>query len=71
LPAAGATAAVVHLGAWWAYAHRSAVGTDGPFFFIPDAEWTPPGGYALWIAMVVAGAALTAAAAWAARNETG
>jgi len=69
LPAAGAVAAVVHLGAWFTYARRSATGTDGPFWFLPDAEWTPPGGYELWLAAAVAGAALTAAAALAARRD--
>ena len=61
-PTAAAVAALVQLGAWWSYARRSAVGTDGPVFFLPDAEWAPPGGYVLWCLVVLAGAALVAAA---------
>jgi hypothetical protein len=66
LPAAGGAAALVHLGAWWAYARRSAVGVDGPLFFLADAQWTPPGGYVLWCLVVLAGALLVGAAAWTA-----
>jgi hypothetical protein len=68
-PAVAAVAAAVHLGAWWSYARRSAVGVDGPWWFVGQAEWAPPGGYWLWIAVVAAGAALVAAAGWQARRE--
>jgi hypothetical protein len=54
--------AVLQLLIWWLEARRLAVGTDGPFFFLGDAAWTPPGGWPLWVAVFLAGAAATASA---------
>lgn len=51
-----AVTAVSHAVAWWTNAHRFATGTDGPWFFIPHAEWTPPGGWPLWTLIGLAGA---------------
>jgi Predicted membrane protein (DUF2142) len=53
---AAAVAAAGHFAGWWITARRYAVGTDGPLFFIPHAEWTPPGGWELWTLAAVAGA---------------
>jgi hypothetical protein len=48
--------ALVHYLAWWTNARRSAVGTVGPWWFFPVAEWAPPLGWPFWC-VVVAGAA--------------
>jgi Predicted membrane protein (DUF2142) len=50
-------AAGVHLFAWYFNARRFAIGTDGPWNFIPDAEWSPPGGWWPWLLMAVAASA--------------
>jgi hypothetical protein len=47
-------AAGVHAFAWFFAARRFAVGTDGPWVFFPDAEWDPPGGWALWFLVALA-----------------
>jgi Predicted membrane protein (DUF2142) len=52
-----AVAAGVHLFAWYFNARRFAVGTDGPWNFIAEAEWAPPGGWVLWLLVAGAGAA--------------
>jgi len=54
--------AVLQLLIWWLEARRMAVGTDGPFFFLGDAHWTPPGGWLLWVAVFLLGAIATASA---------
>jgi hypothetical protein len=55
--AAAALAAVVQLVAWWVDARRSAVGTGGRFWFLGDADWSPPVGWGLWAALAAAGTA--------------
>jgi hypothetical protein len=56
-------AGVVQFAAWWTNAHRYAVGIGGPTWFLPVAQWSPPGGWVLW--MLLAGAAsLTLALCW-------
>lgn len=72
---AGAVA-VVHLGAWWYNARRAATGTDGPLFFLGEAEWSPPLGWVPWLLLAIAGAALVAAAIvgpgpWGLRRRAG
>ena len=52
-----AVAAGVHVFAWYFNARRFAVGTDGPWNFIAEAEWAPPGGWVLWLLVAGAGAA--------------
>ena len=63
LPVAGV--AVVCAGgqalAWWTGARRSAVGTDGPWWFAGSAEWSPPGGWGPWAVVAAAGALLVLA----------
>jgi len=48
----------IQLLAWWLEARRVAVGGEGPFFFLGDAAWTPPGGWALWVGAMLVGTAL-------------
>jgi predicted membrane protein DUF2142 len=65
-------AGVIQLVGWWTYARRSAVGVDGPLWFIGDAAWSPPVGWGLWAVLAMLGAAsLVAAAALAARSRGG
>ena len=54
--------ALVQFTALYWNARRSAVGVDGPFVFLGDAEWSPPIGWGLWLAVAAAGAACLAAA---------
>ncbi len=48
--------------AFWYNARRQSVGVNGPLNFVSAAQWTPPGGWPLWIAVVAAGAMLLVAA---------
>jgi len=54
--------ALAHFTALYWNGRRSAVGLDGPFVFLGDAEWSPPIGWGLWLALAAAGAACVAAA---------
>ncbi|MCK9898314.1 DUF2142 domain-containing protein [Frankia sp. AgB32] len=47
--------AATHLVALWADARRFAVGVGGPVWFLPHAQWAPPGGWLPWLALTVAG----------------
>jgi predicted membrane protein DUF2142 len=42
-------------------ARRYAVGSEGPVWFLPHAEWTPPLGFVPWLVMAAVGAALLCA----------
>jgi hypothetical protein len=53
----------VQLLAWWMNARRYAVGSDGPWWFVPDAAWSPPAGWWLWLLVTCAGAAAIALSA--------
>jgi peptidoglycan/LPS O-acetylase OafA/YrhL len=48
----------IQLLAWWLESRRLAVGTNGPFYFLGDATWTPPGGWALWVGAMLVGTGL-------------
>ncbi|MDX6642815.1 MAG: hypothetical protein QOD76_777, partial [Solirubrobacteraceae bacterium] len=61
-------AAAVQLVAWYVNAHRSAVGTDGPWWFLDRAEWSPPAGWGIWLALAVVAAVGLAATALLARR---
>jgi hypothetical protein len=52
----------IQLLAWWLESRRLAVGTEGRFFFFTDADWSPPGGWVLWLLVMLAGTAAYAAA---------
>ena len=56
--------------AWLANARRGAVGTDGPWWFFGDAEWSPPGGWWPWAVLAVAGAVAGLAAALMAARQS-
>jgi hypothetical protein len=68
LPVTLSVTAVIHFIAWYVNARRSAVGTDGPLFFLGDAKWSPAGGWVLWLVLAVLGSLALIAAAWAARR---
>lgn len=58
-PAVGATAtAAVQWTGWYVNARRSAVGLDGPWLFLSEQLWTPPGGWIPWLAAATLGAIL-------------
>lgn len=61
--------AVIHVAAWYGNARRQAVGIDGPIWFIPRSEWSPPLGWWTWTGVVLAAAALLVVAALIARPE--
>jgi hypothetical protein len=54
-------AGTLQLLAFWADAHRFAVGLGGPRWFFDHAQWSPPGGWWPWFILAVTGAALLAA----------
>jgi hypothetical protein len=57
--------AVVQVGAWYTNAKRFAVGVSGPVWFLPDASWSPPLGWGIWLAVVLlAGCCLLGVAAF-------
>ncbi len=45
-----ALSGVGQLVAWWANSRRYAVGRLGPVWFLPAAQWSPPGGWPLSVA---------------------
>ena len=49
--------------AWFINARRFAVGTSGPRWFVGHAQWSPPGGWLIWVVVAFAGTALLALAA--------
>jgi hypothetical protein len=49
--------ATIQLLSWWLESRRLAVGSEGQFFFLGDASWTPPGGWLLWTLVFLAGTA--------------
>jgi hypothetical protein len=51
-------AALVQGVAWYANARYAAVGVDGPWNFIGEAQWSPPWGWEPWLGLVAAGAAI-------------
>lgn len=61
--AVGLAGAGVQLLAWWVNAHRYAVGVDGPWWFLSEARWSPPGGWAVWALLAASGALLLVVAA--------
>jgi predicted membrane protein DUF2142 len=62
--------ALVQFTALYWNGRRSAVGVDGPLFFLGSAEWSPPLGWGVWLAVAAGGSAcLAAAGLLAARAE--
>jgi hypothetical protein len=54
---------VIQLLAWWLESRRIAVGTDGPFFFMSDSAWDPPGGWLPWVFLMLVATAVYISAA--------
>lgn len=54
---AAVATAVIHGVGWLKSAHRYAVGTSGPRWFLDRAEWEPPAGWPVWIAIAAIGVA--------------
>ncbi|HEX2191661.1 MAG TPA: DUF2142 domain-containing protein [Acidimicrobiales bacterium] len=52
---AAVVAGAVHFVAFWANARRYAVGNNGPVFFLGRSEWSPPGGWKVWVLLVAVG----------------
>jgi Predicted membrane protein (DUF2142) len=55
-------AAGVQLFAWWSNSRRFAVGEEGSWAFVSDAQWSPPGGWWPWAVLAALAAALYVAA---------
>lgn len=49
------TIPVVQLAGWYANAHRVAVGTAGPWWFVARPQWAPPGGWLSWQLLALVG----------------
>jgi hypothetical protein len=56
--AVGVFVPAVQLFAVYWNARRYAVGAEGPVWFLPDAQWTPPLGFAPWFVLAAIGAVL-------------
>ncbi len=54
--------ALAQFAALYLNGRRSAVGVDGSLLFLGDAEWSPPIGWGLWLAVAALGAACIAVA---------
>ncbi|MDQ6650638.1 MAG: DUF2142 domain-containing protein [Actinomycetota bacterium] len=65
-----AGAAAVQVAAVFVTARRYAVGTSGPWWFLPDSTWAPPRGWVLWLVTAALAAVLTAAAGTSTRNPS-
>jgi hypothetical protein len=53
-PVACLAAAGIQLLAWWENSRRYAVGLHGSWWFLPGAQWSPPLGWTVWVAVMVA-----------------
>lgn len=60
-PLMGAGVGLVQLAAFWLDARRSAVGVHGPLLFVGHAQWSPPLGWPIVLALATAGAVALAA----------
>jgi hypothetical protein len=63
--------AVVQFAAWYANSKRFAVGGEGPTWFLADARWSPPGGWAICTASAALGAVCLAAVVLLERRTRG
>ena len=63
----GAVVGVLQLAAVYVNAHRYAVGTSGPLWFLGHEQWRPPLGWPVWLVIAAAGA--TWLALFAARSH--
>jgi neutral trehalase len=44
-------AAGVHVLGWWSSSRRFAVGEEGAWMFLGDAQWSPPAGWLPWVVL--------------------
>ena len=66
----GVMVAVLQFVGWYLNAQRYAVGTSGPKWFAPHAQWSPVGGWILWMCIALAGSLCLASSAVAAAVPT-
>jgi len=59
-PLVGLVAAGLQFAAFWVNARRYAVGRSGPLDFVGAAQWSPPGGWLMWLLVAGLGAAFIA-----------
>ena len=74
VPAVFGLVALLQAYSWWQNARRYAVGASGPFWFLPGAQWAPPGGWWTLVAVMLAGIVallLAGVSAGAGSQETG
>jgi predicted membrane protein DUF2142 len=57
-------AAFMQFIAWWINSRRYAVGSNGPWWFLPHAQWSPPVGWGLWVPIALMGSLTLAACGW-------
>jgi hypothetical protein len=62
-------AAAMQFVAWWINSRRYAVGSNGPWWFLPHAQWSPPAGWALWVAVMLVGVLAIAGCGYATRTR--
>jgi len=51
-----AVAAFIHVSGWWFNGRRYAVTMNGPLFFPPHAQWSPPLGWYFWTFVILSAA---------------
>ena len=56
----GLVVAGIQFAAFWLNAQRYAVGVSGPLNFVAAPQWSPPGGWTVWLVAAGLGAALVA-----------
>lgn len=64
IPILAAAAGSVQFVAFWLNARRSAVGADGPLLFLDKAQWRPPLGWVVVLALALVGAAAISCSMW-------
>lgn len=64
-------ALAIHAVGWFTNARRSAVGTNGPIWFLGRSRWSPPGSWTLWGLVVALAVAAGVAAGWLASEPAG
>jgi hypothetical protein len=52
-PVAAVLATAIQLLAWWENSRRYAVGLHGTWWFLPAAKWSPPGGWSVWVVVLL------------------
>jgi hypothetical protein len=68
---AAITAGLVQAFSLYWNARRYAVGMEGRIWFLPTSQWAPPGGWAVWLVLALAGGAALTAVVLAFRPRAG